>query len=122
MVLVTVTLVRVVHVPGLISMMLMGITLVSMVLMLVCVVLVIVALVRVVHVPRLISVVFVTVTLVCIVAAHPVLLPLGDLFVRLGASTLRWLDSGNVPAGSHFILSVSNTNHPHLQMQATYLH
>ena len=88
MVLVIVALVRVMHVPRLISMMLMGVTLVSTVLMLVCVVLVIVALVRVVHVPGLISMMLVTVTLVCIVAAHPVLLPTwGSLCPARGIDT-----------------------------------
>ena len=97
MVLVIIALVRIVHVTGLIAMMLVSVTLVSIVLMLLGMVLVIIALVRVVHVTRLISVVLVTVTLVWIVDAHPVLLPTGGSLFRLGTSTLRWLDNGNVP-------------------------
>ncbi len=89
MVLVTVALVRIVHMPGLISMMLVSITLVRIVLMFLCMVLVIVALVRVVHVTRFFSVVLVTVTLVWIVDAHPVLLPTGGLSCPARASTLR---------------------------------
>ena len=81
MVLVTVALVRIVHVTRLIPMMLVSITLVSIVLMFLCMVLVIVALVRVVHVTRLFSVVLVTVTLVWIVDAHPVLLPTGGSLI-----------------------------------------
>jgi len=88
-VLVTVALVRVVHVPRLIPMMLVSVTLVSIVLMILCMVLVIVALVRVVHVPRFFSMVLVTVTLVWIVDAHPVLLPTWGSLVRLGPSPLR---------------------------------
>lgn len=88
MVLVIVALVRIVHVPRLIPMMLVSVTLVCIMLMVIGVVLVIVALVRVVHVPRLISVVLVTVTLVCIVDAHPVLLPtVGSLIPVRGIDT-----------------------------------
>ena len=118
MVLVIVALVRIVHVPRLIAVMLVSVTLVSIVLMLTCVVLVIVALVRVVHVPRLISMVLVTVTLVWIVDAHPVLLPTRGL--SLSGPAHRHSDrstAATLQPDLIVTLSVSNANHPHLHSE-----
>ncbi len=113
-VLVIVALVRIMHMPRLISMMLMRVALVCIMLMFVCVVLVIVALVRIVHVPRFISMVLVTVTLVWIVDAHPVLLPARGSFLRSAQNIVKSMArQGSAPTPIHYTLAKPTANHPY---------
>ena len=113
-VLVGVALVRIVHMPRLISMMLMRVALVRIMLVLLCVVLVGVALVRIVHMPRLISMMLVTVTLVWIVDAHPVLLPARGSFLCSAQNIVKSMArQGSAPTPNHYILAKPTANHPY---------